>query len=193
VSELSQLTFDNDTKTQFHKKLYNSELYSEFRELYYSFIKEYLFTLFPNESSLVIQKDPGFRVNSPENTALGIKDDESDDGPIGMHCDADYNHPPEEFNYIIALTDMVETNSLYIESSPGSNDFKNLIMNNNEFCYFWGNKCRHYNMKNKTGRSRVSIDFRVIPFSAYNNKNENKSVHGGRNFTIGDYFILLHK
>ena len=47
--------------------------------------------------------------------------------------------------------------------------------------------------KNTTGFSRVSIDFRVIPFSKYNPDYELSSVHGNRKFLIGDYFTRIDR
>ena len=191
----SQVTFDKDTQTFYQTTFYKSAYYEEFRNLYYKFVKEVIFRLFPNETHLVVQKDPCFRVCPPSTTALGLKDGESnnDDAPIGMHTDADYNHPPEEMNFILGITELLDTNSVYIESAPGKGDFKPVRLLWNEFLQFNGNQCRHYNMKNKIGLSRISIDFRIIPYSKYNPNYEKRSVHGNRQFIVGDYFILMEK
>jgi hypothetical protein len=187
-----QVTFANDTKTFFHSTFYNSEHYNSIRDLYYQFVKDNIFKLFPDETSLVIQKDPGFRVCTPNNTALGKKEGDGDE-IIGLHCDSDYNHPPEEVNFIIAITEMWDTNSVFIESEPGKADFTALKMGSNEFHMFFGNKCRHYNKINVSGQSRISMDFRVIPFSKYNASYAEKSIHGKRSLVIGDYFIKMDK
>ena len=62
-----------------------------------------------------------------------------------------------------------------------------------EFYSFYGNKLKHYNKTNDTGDSRVSIDFRIIPKSYYEEKNENKSLHGKRPFLIGGYYVELSR
>jgi len=186
----SDVMFDNDTATVFQTTFYSSNKYTVLREMYYTFVRNEIAKLFPNETYLVIQKDPQFRVCCPEKTALGRKYTD-DNTKIGLHCDADYYHPPQEWNFIIAVTEMWETNSVFVESSPNKGDFQPLKLHWNEYVMFNGNKCRHHNMVNKTGQSRVSLDFRVIPFSVYDGSYTGKSVHGKRSFTIGDYFIKL--
>ena len=36
-----------------------------------------------------------------------------------------------------------------------------------DILFFNGNKCTHYNMKNQEENVRISLDFRILPFSAY--------------------------
>lgn len=189
-ADSSEITFEKDTMTFYQKTFYSSPLYDSFRDLYYAFVKNEISKLFPGENYLVVQKDPQFRVCSPDKTALGVKSSDIN-GRIGMHCDADYNHPPQEKNFIVAITEMWDSNSVYIETSPNSDVFNPLILGRNEYVMFDGNRCRHYNMLNKTGQSRVSLDFRIIPFSDYDSHYEKQSVHGKRTFTIGDYFIKI--
>ena len=74
-----QVTFENDTKTFFQTTFHASPRYEEFREMYYEFVRSELFKLFPEETMLVVQKDPGFRVCTPDNTALGAKIDDPKD------------------------------------------------------------------------------------------------------------------
>ena len=186
----SEVMFENDTATVFQSTFYSSDKYAVLRDLYYTFVRNEVAKLFPNETYLVIQKDPQFRVCCPEKTALGRKCTD-DTTKIGLHCDADYCHPPQERNFIIAVTEMWESNSVFIESLPNKGDFQPLKLHWNEYAMFDGNRCRHHNMVNKTGQSRVSLDFRVIPFSEYDPYYSGKSVHGKRSFTIGDYFIKL--
>ena len=49
---------------------------------------------------------------------------------------------------------------------------------------FWGAACRHKTVANATETTRVSIDFRVLPRSAY-------QPHEGRFFLGGFYGLLL--
>ena len=187
-----QLTFESDTKSIWQRTFYNSPLYSTFRDAYYAFVTNEIFKQFPDESSLVVQMDPCFRVCAPDNTALGLRTGDSEE-QIGLHCDAEYNHPAEEVNFLVGITDLWESNSVYIESEPHKGDFTPMSLRFSEYALFWGNRCRHFNRKNTTGFSRVSIDFRVIPFSKYNPDYELRSVHGNRKFVIGDYFIRIDR
>lgn len=189
-SSIEQVTFNNDTSTDYHKTYYNSPLYNEMIEIYDKFIIDNILPLF-NED-IVIQKEPSFRINLPNNTALGKCTTDTDSEIIGMHCDGDYNHPPEEINFMLTITGQQETNSCYIETQPNKGDFFPVKMDKGQFMSFYGNKCRHYNKKNITGKTRISIDFRVIPYSHYK-ETDSIAVHSNRKFCIGDYFKLLRK
>ena len=184
----SQISFKEDTNTIFQQVFYKSPLYEKFRDAYYKFVVNEIGKLYPDETFLIVQKDPQFRVSVPNNTALGRKDDDLSD-LIGVHCDRDYNHPKQEVNYIIALTDMYDSNSVYIETGILSNTFEPIKLDSNRVLQFWGNKLRHGNKVNVTGYTRVSVDFRIIPYSIYDSSYELKSVHGNRRFVEGDYFI----
>ena len=187
-NSIDQVTFNNDTSTDYHKTYYNSPVYSEMIEVYNKFIFDNILPLF-NED-IVIQKEPSFRINLPNNTALGKCITDTDSEIIGMHCDGDYNHPPEEINFMLTITGQEETNSCYIESQPNKGDFYPVKIEKGQYMSFYGNKCRHYNKKNITGKTRISIDFRVIPYSQYKETNS-MAVHSNRKFCIGEYFILL--
>jgi len=186
----SQTLFENDTNTIFQQVFYKSPLYEKFRDAYYNFVVNEIGKLYPDETFLIVQKDPQFRVCVPNNTALGHKDEDFSD-LIGVHCDGDYNHPKQEINYIIALTDMYDSNSVYIETDLLSNVFEPIKLDSNQIIQFWGNKLRHGNKINVTGYTRVSVDFRIIPYSIYDSSYELKSVHGNRRFVDGDYFVKL--
>jgi hypothetical protein len=190
TSSIEQVTFNNDTSTDYHKIYYNSPYYKEMIELYDKFIVDNVLPLF-NES-IVVQKEPSFRINLPNNTALGKCTTDTDSEIIGMHCDGDYNHPSEEINFMLSITGQEETNSCYIESQPNKGDFFPVKMDKGDFMSFYGNKCRHYNKKNISGKTRISIDFRVIPYSQYK-ETDSVAVHSNRKFCIGGYFRLLCK
>ena len=85
----------------------------------------------------------------------------------------------------------MDSNSVYLETKIGSNEFKPINLRWNQYIEFNGNKLRHYNVKNISGQSRVSLDFRIIPFSKFIVDYEKQSVHGKRKFLIGDYYIKL--
>jgi len=171
----------DDTKTLLHKIFYSSPHYEAIRNLYYDFIHTYIFPLFPDETALVIQKDPGISICV---SALG------EDPPSRIRCDADYNHPAQEINFIIAVTEMWDTNSIFIESEPGKGDFADLKLASNKFHMFWGNKCRQYDKINISGQSRISMEFRVIPYSKYDATYSEKILDGGRKLAVSDYFII---
>ena len=181
--------FENDTSTDFHKMYYNSPYYNEIIEIYNKFIKDCIVPLF-KDTTLMVQKEPSFRIHLPNNTALGKRSDQESDERIGLHCDSWYNHPEEEINFILTITGQEDTNSCYIETQPKSNNFFPLKIQKGEFISFYGNKCLHYNMLNKTGKTRISLDFRVIPGSIYKDSLD-ESIHSKRKFIIGEYYTVF--
>ena len=55
------------------------------------------------------------------------------------------------------------TNSLYVESEPGREDFRPLALQYGELATFYGVYCCHFAVENLTESTRVSLDFRVVP------------------------------
>jgi FkbM family methyltransferase len=82
-------------------------------------------------------------------------------------------------------------NSCYVETAPSSDIFHPIEMKYGEFVSFYGNKCRHFNRKNDTGISRVSIDFRIMPISKYNPDYDKESLHTKRKFLLGGYYTKI--
>lgn len=191
ATEWEQITFQNDTSTEFHTKYYKSSHYSEMIQLYHRFLQEWLLPQL-GEDEYIVQKEPSFRIHIPNNTALGKRGDEEDNEKIGLHCDSDYNHPPTEMNYMLTITGQSDTNSCYVESEPGNEDFHPINLKYGEVFRFYGNRCRHYNKRNISNSTRISFDFRIIPASQYT-ENDAIAVHSGRKFVVGGYYMRLRK
>jgi hypothetical protein len=184
--------FKNDQATWFHKKYYNSPYLPQFLEIYTRLVKELISQQF-DDDVIVYQTKPTFRVHSPNNVAVGQK-----------HRDGDYHHPPGEINFWLPLTRTFETNSFFMETEPDKGDFHSLDMHYGQIFRFYGNKCWHYNELNRTGQTRLSIDFRVIPGSLYTESpqpsadgqsqaEEAQAVKSGLKFNIGSYYSLYRK
>ena len=59
--------------------------------------------------------------------------------------------------------------------------------------YVWnGASLLHGNKVNDTKKTRISIDFRVMPYSRYE-KNDNVTVTKGTKLTVGEYFKELEE
>ena len=69
-TEWDQISFQNDTSTEFHKKYYKSPYYHEMVELYQQFLQTWLLPQL-EEDEYIVQKEPSFRIHIPNNTALG--------------------------------------------------------------------------------------------------------------------------
>ena len=91
-----------------------------FFKIYHNFILKHIKPLFPNEKKLVIQKTPNLRISFPYLTAIG-KNKEDPENIIGLHCDSDFGHHFEEINFIVPITNMFCTNSIYYEPITNNN------------------------------------------------------------------------
>ena len=175
--------FSNETKTFFHESFYakmNSD-WPEFLNAYHLFVKNEIAPLV-DEDSFVFQRTPSFRVHLPNNKAVSL-----------WHYDSDteHKHPPGERNFIIALTDAYGSNAVWAETKPRQKDFVPIEMKHGQYAEFNGNQCTHGNKVNTTGKTRMSFDFRVLPFSKYNPNYEKTTGDIGKRFVIGEYYSLF--
>ena len=102
---------------------------------------------------VLYQRAPTLRCYIPgDATAMGV-----------FHTDEEYHHQPSELNLWMPLSDQVHgTNTLHVESAPGQGDFSPLNLNYGECFRGWLNQCRHGCYPNTSGRTRLSLDFRVV-------------------------------
>lgn len=166
--------------------------YTKFQDTYHKFIHEYIKPLFPNETHLAIQKTPNIRFSLPQNAAIGF-DPKDPPEIIGLHCDRDFSHHPTEQNFIIPITQMFSTNSIFYDPEPDSSmtdplQFIPMNLQTTEFAQAYFNKIRHCNRINQTNKTRISFDIRVIPFSKYE---ENMSYFKGTKFELGKYYVVI--
>jgi ectoine hydroxylase-related dioxygenase (phytanoyl-CoA dioxygenase family) len=176
------LTFETETRTDFHQTFYkhlNSSNGENIKDLYKKFLRDIIRPLFPE--NFLYQKFPSFRVHIPNDQAVHKWHYDSDE---------DHRHPDWEINFQIALTKMFESNAMWLESVPNLGDFSPVEMEVGDFCIFYGNKCCHGNKENLTGKTRVSMDFRILPFSKYDKEASLSSVTSNRKFVIGDYYAF---
>ena len=142
-----------------------------YRKFIYNFIEPKL------EHSIIYQKWPTFRVHLPNNLAVGA-----------WHTDGEFHHPEGEINFILPITKMFESNTVILESEPGLRDFTQIELSPGEVFMFNGNKCMHGNLPNRTNKTRISLDFRVLMKKDYNTKETKSSLTTKRKFLLGDYY-----
>lgn len=138
-------------RTPFHEQLY--AIGEPFLHIYRAFVKDLLDV---EAGAYLYQAIPSFRVHLPGNVATG-----------NFHRDSDFNHPREELNFLVPLTPMRDTSSVWVESEPGANDCAPVEMSVGQYLRFHGAVLLHGSVPNETGRSRVSFDFRILPKVAY--------------------------
>lgn len=86
-------------------------------------------------------------------------------GQSRFHRDADYGHHPAEINYWVPQTPALATNTLWIETEKGKEDYQPIEARPGEYVRFRGSTLSHGARCNETGKSRVSFDFRIIAAS----------------------------
>lgn len=179
-----------DQSTQFHQKFYKAvQADSEFLDCYRRFIRDEAAKQFRYQRShrlspddrILFQKIPTFRVHLPNNKSVGGT----------SHRDADYNHPLGEMNFLVPLTPMRGTSSVFYETSPGAKDYRFKDLDPGNYWIFDGNQCEHGNLPNTMGWTRVSFDFRLIAKSDLMLAKDACSVAYGLKFTEGEYYEAL--
>ena len=111
---------------------------------------------------------------------------------IGPHCDAQYNLPDGNLNVWLPLTDAFDTNSLYLESNPGKEDFHPLNLSYGEYATFYGQKCVHFAVENLTEDTRVSLDFRIVPGCCYDESAASELAMDGKP-ALGSYYSACRR
>lgn len=169
-----------DSDTEFHRKFYNhlNNNWNEIKDEYHKFINQVILPFLGLKEALV-QKFPSFRVQLPNNVAVVINHYDSD----GLH-----QHPTGEINFIYALTDMYDSNTLHVEKMPLLDEYEPVLLKAGETICFNGNKCKHHNKINITGKTRVSWDFRVLPLNYYNANNKAVSASTNTKYVDGGYY-----
>ena len=195
VEQINNTLFTNktDDQTVLHEMFYRkiNDGWPQFNELYEEFVRQLARDIF-NTNEIIYQTKPTFRVQLPNNVAVGGRSSDKD-GLYGFHrdTDSDYNHPPFEKNFILPLTDARESASLYVETSPNSGEFYCTRMKKGQFFNFNGGQCLHGNRPNKTGKTRMSFDFRIILKEDYDQAYLKTSKLTNKKFLVGDYYSVL--
>ena len=160
------------------------------KNIYLEFINNTIKPLL-NINKIVYQTTPNIRFHLPNCTNIGVRDSDPNDEIIGLHSDSEFNHPESELNIIVPITNMYDTNSIYYNNIENSLDnFNNLKLNQNQYFTGYFNKVLHYNKINKTNKTRVSFDFRVIPYELYI-ESEKTSATSSNKFKIGSYYSVI--
>jgi len=148
----------NEIDTDLHITFYNDiKNNNTFKKLYCTFIKDIYKEFFPEEKYMIFQTFPSVRFQFMKSVA------------VPPHKDSDHlsNHPIGEKNFLIPITEMKNTNSIYIESEPDKKDFKSIHLQPGDLYYFNANMCTHYNKPNNENKLRISLDFRVMLYDDY--------------------------
>ncbi len=159
--------YKNTEATVFHQKLYqklNSSEGEQFYELYRDFIYNEIKPMY--DSPIYYQRKPSHRIHYPQVP-----------GQLRLHRDSDYGHNPAEINFWLPMTKTYGENSIWLAKDKDSDDMAAVEMELGEYLIFDGANVKHGAVKNTTGETRVSFDFRIIPAREF----EKEFGHAGAN------------
>ena len=163
-----------DQLTVYHKKFYNESKDTNFYSIYKTFINEFIQPLF--KEKILYQRIPTFRVHQPNNLAVAE-----------YHRDSDYSHSIHEVNFFLPLTKAFGNNTIWTETERDKKDFQPINAEVGDIWLWNGSVLLHGNKLNDTGKSRISVDFRVLPISKYE-ENDKTSITNKTKMIIGDYW-----
>lgn len=164
-----------DQSSEFHKIYYKNINNTNFYSTYKTFIKNVISPKFDEE--ILYQTIPTFRVHMNGNLSVGE-----------FHKDSTYSHSTDEVNIYLPVTKAFATNTIWVDMSGG---YIPMECDFGEF-YIWdGANLMHGNYPNKTGQTRVSIDFRILPKSKYSEGNIKSSITNNTKMIIGEYWSKL--
>ncbi len=146
--------YKNMERTELYQRLYENlaKRGGDFFATYKSFISKIVQPIFGED--IYFQAKPSLRIHFIDSI-----------GQLRFHKDSDYGHREEEVNFTVPMTPVWGSNSFYLESAPGKEDFEPMEMKPGQFARFKGSTHTHGARENLTDSSRVSFDFRVVPAS----------------------------
>lgn len=180
-SDIEILKRESDQSTIHHKLFYEWMTTSSFLDKYQSFINEYVRPLYSDK--IVVQKKPTFRICYPNNIAVGEYHKDK------WYRDEGWSNYVRELHFFLPFTDAFDTNTVWVESEEDKLDFAAMNCKYGEFIQWDGSNLRHGNKLNSTGKTRISIDFRVIKYQNYI-PSERGSINSNKKFKIGEYYEL---
>jgi hypothetical protein len=167
-------------------QFYNSSLFQNFVDEYIRFLKNEIPNVFPNEKFIIYQSKPTYRIHEKNNLSVGEWHRDSQDN---------YFHYLNTINFYLPFTDLNESNTIWMCKNIQDNTNTNIepiLLKNNEFTsnYFAG--VLHGNKINNSEFTRISIDFRIIPGSLYDETKMTNTSSSNRKLKIGDYYSIMN-
>ena len=174
----------NDQSSMWHKMFYNQiRIDSRFDDIYMRFLKEYVKPRY-NGEEIMYQKIPTFRVHLPDNISVGeFHKDKS-------YRDTEWAEKVQEVNYFLPFTKAYGTNTIWTETQEDLGDFQEIRADYGECVEWSATNLTHGNKVNRTSKTRVSIDFRVIPKSRYLGS-DYLTINASIPFKVGGYYEVL--
>lgn len=150
-----------------------------FQETYERFVHQVVRPLLGVDGDLCFQAVPTFRVHRPNEVAVQE-----------FHVDTKYNHQAEVVNIWLPFTPAFDTNTVWVESVSGKKDFSPMNVGVGQFLFFHATRLNHGNLENKTRRTRLSFDARVIAVNDFRPTGKS-TVSRGVPLALGGYFARM--
>lgn len=167
-----EITRENNQSTEYHKRFYNSlDNDSRLKSLYDDFISNVIKNLFDEE--IIYQVTPTFRLQAIDNVSV-----------FAFHKDTEYGHSDKTINFFLPITKCYDTNALWVESGSS---FEPMECDYGDLITFDAVNLLHGNKVNKTGKSRISLDFRVMKMVDYCETSK-QTLSKNRKLVLGDYY-----
>jgi hypothetical protein len=173
------LTREQDQSTPYHKIYYDWTTTEDFKTLYSKFIQQIIQPLY--DEPIVYQAVPTFRIAYPNNVAVGEFHKDK------HYRDQSWANEVKEDNFFLPFTDAFDTNTIWVESQEDKGDFAPMECKYGELIKWDGSNLTHGNKLNETGKTRVSVDFRVMKLSNYK-PSEHGSINTKSKFQLGQYY-----
>jgi len=173
---------ENDQSTHYHKLYHDFSRTAEFTELFKSFIEGVVKPQFGEE--VVYQTIPTFRLHFPGNIAVGEYHRDRN------YRDEDWASRVKESKFFLTFTDSFGTNTIWVESEEGKEDFSPMEVEYGQIVMWDGTNLLHGNKTNEESTTRVSFDFRVMPMSRYE-PSEHGSINTKSKFALGGYYSKI--
>lgn len=167
-----KITRENNQSTEYHKRFYSSlDNDNKLKSLYDDFILNVIKNLFDEE--IIYQVTPTFRLQAIDNVSV-----------FAFHKDTEYGHSDKTINFFLPITKCYDTNALWVESGSS---FEPMECDYGDLITFDAVNLLHGNKVNKTGKSRISLDFRVMKMVDYCETSK-QTLSKNRRLVLGDYY-----
>lgn len=154
--------YKNMERTKAYEDLYsslNSDEGKRFYDTYMRFIEEVIRPAY--DEAIYYQSKPTHRILY-----------RNSEGVSRFHRDKDYGHSTFEINHFVPQTEAFSTNTVWIESEEGKEDFKPMELKPGQFARFDGPNLMHGAKLNTTDKTRISFDFRIVKSSDLSSSND---------------------
>lgn len=182
TEEREILKREEDQNTKYHKLYYEWARTEEFTQMYESIITIIRYRCY-NDEPIVYQAIPTFRIAFPNNIAVGEWHKDK------WYRNGEWAASVKEDNFFLPITDAFDTNTIWAETVEDKGDYQPMNCNYGEIIKWDGCNLMHGNKINKTGKTRISIDFRIIKYSNYK-PSDHGSINTKTPFAIGGYYKL---